>query len=113
MKRSKIILTLGIGSVLIGVAANDLLINQPIDFTKCGGLTGQVVDIQKQEIRQKFAFCKEELIIKKSDIDEKIGSELTKEAAIDADIKSASNTTTEVDIDSNGSIITSTVYGEK
>lgn len=98
------ILTIGIGLVALGGLTAPLVIEK--DWSKCGTLTGQTVDIEKQEIRHKFAYCDEEFVIKFSDIETKA----TKTA--DGYVKSVPFTQTKVTLDvqfdKDGKIINAT-----
>lgn len=66
---NKTLITSGIAVVL--VSGVFVLSEKEVDWSKCGTLTGQTVDIEKQEIRHKFAYCDEEFVIKASDIESK------------------------------------------
>lgn len=67
--KEKVIITSGIAVIL--VSGVFVLSEKEVDWSKCGTMTGQTVDIEKQEIRHKFAYCDEEFVIKASDVESK------------------------------------------
>lgn len=63
----KTLIKVGIGLLAIGGIA-EIIPNDSTDFTKCGGISEQVMDTRRNEFRVKFRACDEWLVIRGDDL---------------------------------------------
>ncbi len=89
--------------IVAAVAIGKIFIGRPTNFMKCGQMTGRTVDIEKQEIRYKFADCKKEFTITQADLVGQTNEEKSKHA--EDKIFTATELLEHVDLDENGNIV--------